>query len=223
MLDHKVKDPTRNGDVWGTPSDPVAGKVRVKSPTLSAKTAKRMGHPPKSRVKSVLIFAMHQLIAHWGIAFFSAFALFSVFDWLGDFGWHLSLHPVHWILTQNPYYPVQIAVGLYLGWVLGRRFQHRSMLWVWILPLAILCYAFFATPILIPEWTSVLARPRTPVSRLSYYFGWGCQPTIHCLDQLMITMPFYSSVAYSLGARLARKYPKSKAAGELQTAQGEHR
>src|SRR3954454_23894141 len=75
------------------------------------------------------------------------------------------------------------------------------MLWVWVLPLAVLCFALIAFN---PEWTSVLARPSTVGSRLSHYFGWGCQPRAHCLDQLVITMPFYSSVAYSLGALLAR-------------------
>jgi len=43
---------------------------------------------------------------------------------------------VHWILTENPFYPVQIVAALYFGWLLGRRFQHRCMLWIWIFPLA---------------------------------------------------------------------------------------
>jgi hypothetical protein len=77
------------------------------------------------------------------------------------------------------------------------------MLWIWILPLAILIYACAVTPAL-NAWQSVLARPHTVQYRLSYYFGWGCQPQARCLDQLLITMPFYASVAYSLGALLAR-------------------
>jgi len=107
------------------------------------------------------------------------------------------------VLTENPFYPVQIVAGIYLGWLLGRRFNHKSMLWVWILPLAILIYAFAATPTLSP-WASILEQPNTVKSRLSYYFGWGCQPRARCLDQLVITMPFYASVAYTFGALLAR-------------------
>ena len=85
----------------------------------------------------------------------------------------------------------------------SRQFNHRSMLWIWILPLAILIYAFAATPTLSP-WASILARPDTVQSRFSYYFGWGCQPRARCLDQLLITMPFYALGAYSFGALLAR-------------------
>ena len=79
------------------------------------------------------------------------------------------------------------------------------MVWVWVLPLAILFYSVATATVLIPEWTSVLARPGVGQSRFSHYFGWGCQPASHCLDQLLITMPFYSSLAYSIGAVLARK------------------
>jgi Na+/melibiose symporter-like transporter len=39
---------------------------------------------------------------------------------------------------------------------------------------------------------------------ISHFFGWGCRLKNHCLDQLLITLPFYSSLAYSTGAFLAR-------------------
>jgi hypothetical protein len=156
-------------------------------------------------LKSLLVFILHQLIGTWGIAFLAAFGLFEFFDTLTTISpWKPSMRSVHWILTENPFYPVQIVVGLCFGFLLGRRFQHRSMFWVWIFPLVILAYAFAATPALSP-WASVLTRPESVQARLSYYFGWGCKPRDRCLDQLVITMPFYVSVAYSLGALLARK------------------
>ena len=155
--------------------------------------------------KIVLTFAAHQVVGTWGVAFFAAFGLMSLLDFGLDFlGWKGSIRFAHWLLTENPFYPVQIVTGFYLGWLLSRRFHHRAMLWIWVLPLAVLCYAFLAVPILIPEWTSILARPDTFQSRLSHYFGWGCQPRAHCLDQLTITLPFYASAAYSVGASLAR-------------------
>ena len=157
-----------------------------------------------TRVKSFLVYAFHQFFGTWGIAFLAALGLFASFDMLPNIAnWKPSSGSVHWVLTENPFYPVQIVVGLCFGWMLGRRFNHRSMFWIWILPLAILIYAFAATPTLSPR-TSILALPNTVQSRLSYYFGWGCQPRARCLDQLLITMPFYTSVAYSLGALLAR-------------------
>ena len=42
-----------------------------------------------------------------------------------------------------------------------------------------------------------------PVSALVLLWV-GCQLRAHCIDQLLITMPFYASAAYSLGALLAR-------------------
>jgi hypothetical protein len=168
-----------------------------------------------TRVKSLFVFVFHQLVGTWGIAFIAAFGLFSLLDMVPDSaGWKPSIHFAHRLLTENPFYPVQIVSGLYFGWLLGRRFNHTAMLWIWILPLAILIYAFATVPALSP-WQSILARPHAVQSRLSYYFGWGCQPRARCLDQLLITMPFYASVAYSFGALLARnaftKAPKTLA------------
>jgi len=159
------------------------------------------------RTKSVLVFAAHQIVGTWGIGFLAALSLTSLFDAIPDSAsWKPSMHAAYWLLTENPFYPVQIVAGLYFGWLIGRRFQHKSMLWIWVLPLAALCYALTVGLILIPEWTSVLARPRTIGSRFLHYFGWGCPPRAHCLDQLLITMPFYASAAYSLGALLARRF-----------------
>jgi hypothetical protein len=97
---------------------------------------------------------------------------------------------------------------LIIGQVLSERVTAevpslRSMLRVWIFPLAILAYAFEATPRLTP-WASMLARPETVQARLSFCLGWGCQPRAGCIDQSVITRPFYASVAHSLGALLAR-------------------
>jgi len=158
-----------------------------------------------TRVKSLLLFALHQFVGTWGIAFVAAFGLSELVDVLTAISpWKPSVRLVHWILTENPFYPVQIVTGLYFGWLLGRRLQHKCMLWIWIFPLAILAYAFTATPLVSP-YASVLLRPDSIHARLSFYFGWGCQPRERCIDQLLITMPFYASVAYSLGALLGQK------------------
>jgi hypothetical protein len=130
-----------------------------------------------------------------------------VFELPGLFGRSISMRPLHWILTETPFFPAQITLGLYSGWWLGRRFQHRSMVWVWVIPGLILCYALVAGPNLSPQPTSVLMHSG---GTLSHYFGWGCQPKDRCLDQLVITMPFYAATAYSLGAWLALKGSESR-------------
>jgi hypothetical protein len=73
------------------------------------------------------------------------------------------------------------------------------MVWVWVIPGLILCYALVAAPNLSPDSASVLMHSDGMISR---YFGWACQPRNGCLDQLVITMPFYTAAAYSIGARL---------------------
>lgn len=158
-----------------------------------------------TRVKSLLVFALHQFIGTWGVAFLAAAGVFEFFNLLVTISpWEAHVRSVYRLLTENPFYPVQIVTGLYFGWLLGRRLQHRCMLWIWIFPLAILAYAFAVTPLVSP-YASVLLRPDSLRARLSFYFGWGCKPRERCIDQLLITMPFYASVAYSLGALLAQK------------------
>jgi hypothetical protein len=143
----------------------------------------------------------------WGIAAVSAYILLTIADGLGT-AWHLGwMHYAHWILTENPYYPIQILLGFYFGWTLYRRYRHRSMLWVWVLPLMLLC---FGVTTFTPEWKSVLEGPRT--STVSHYFGWegtvqrGSCPSATCMDQLLTTMPFYAAAAYSMGAWFGRKH-----------------
>jgi hypothetical protein len=161
-------------------------------------------------IKSVLIFVMHQFIGMWGPGMVAYFLGTSVYEDLDLFHWYPSTRYLYRILSGNPYYLAQIVVGLGLGWSLGRRFQQRSMVWVWVIPLMILCYAVISFT---PEWTSVLAGPST--SRLSHYFGWEgtirghCRDS-HCMDQLVITMPFYAAVAYSIGGWFGLKHPKQE-------------
>jgi hypothetical protein len=157
----------------------------------------------KSLLKSGLIFGLHQFIGMYGIPYTApvVFSLAFKFIWLFDHNYPTK--PFFFVLSENPYFPVQIIFALILGWLLGRSLHHWSMVWVWVLPLAVLCYSVATARVLIP--TSVLASPGVGQSRFSHYFGWGCRPVDGCLDQLLITMPFYSSLAYSLGATLARK------------------
>jgi hypothetical protein len=163
-------------------------------------TALRASLPGK-----VLKFVFHQFMGTLGTAFLAAFALESIYDLPKLFNADFSMRPVHWLLTENPYYPVQIILGFYLGWRLGRRFPTRGMSCVFVLPLLLLEYAVATNLVLIPHSSSVLMSPGVGRSRFSYYFGSGCQPRFHCLDQLLLTMPFYVSAAYSLGTVIASR------------------
>src|SRR5689334_10729931 len=157
------------------------------------------------RLRTPLVLIAHQFMGTYGTAFLAAFAGTSVYELLRMFNRHASMRFVHWILTGTPYYPVQIALAVYIGWKNGKHLPHRLMVWVWVLPFLVLGYAFATATVLVPEWSSVLTQPGVGQSRLSYYFGWGCLTTAHCLDLVVVTMPFYVSVAYSIGAGLANR------------------
>ncbi len=161
----------------------------------------------KSLTKSALTFGLHQFIGMYGIPYTAPVVFSLAFKFLFLFGHNYPRKTFYAIVSERPYFPVQIIFALILGWLLGRALRHRSMVWVWVLPLAILCYSLLTARVLIP--TSILIRPSVIQSWFSHYFGWGCRPADHCLDQLLITMPFYSSLAYSLGAFLARRMAQS--------------
>ncbi len=117
--------------------------------------------------------------------------------------WQFPEHAWYQIFTYRPYFPVQTITGLCFGWLLARRLGHRAMIWVWILPALLLCYAVVAIPTLTPHITSSLLWSGTSQSWLTHYFGWGCRMTDRCFDQVLITQPFYTATAYAIGARLA--------------------
>jgi hypothetical protein len=160
----------------------------------------------KSRLKSVLIFLMHQLISTAGVLVFASFLGTTVFEILGQVGLPIQMHFVHWILTETPYFPLQIGLGVFWGWLIGNRFKHKSMVWVWIFPGLVLTYVVAAVRTITPDLTSVLGQSANP---FSHYFGWGCQPKNRCLDQILVTMPFYSAVASPIGGWLGRKTAKT--------------
>lgn len=153
-----------------------------------------------------LSFVLHQFIGTLGIDMFSGFLLAYCGDVLHLFGKPVAQKTVYWILTGTPYYPVQIGLGLFLGWLIGRRVQHRAMLWVWVLPFAYLTYALIAIPTLVPQWIPPQYQAGVGESRFRHYFGWGCGAH-PCFDQNAVTVLFYIAAAYSIGALLARKLP----------------
>jgi hypothetical protein len=158
--------------------------------------------PPRRRAEAA--FCIHQLISALGVPAAGPW-LCSLVVYLTNLdGRPLDAGKVRWVLTGTPFYPVQIALALLVGVLLGRRFGHRAMLWVWVLPAVVLGVALVAFH---ENGQNVIwAVPVLSSSSIfSHFFGWGCQPRLRCIDQLIFTMPFYSSLAYALGGRLGRR------------------
>jgi hypothetical protein len=169
------------------------------------KTYRTQTDTAKSRTKAVSIFLMHQLIGTFGIGVFESALATSLLDLLRMTNSQNLVDLWYRVFAFRPYYPIQIALGLYFGWLLSRRLGHRTMIWTWVLPAAILFYAVAAVPTLTPEITSPMIWSGVNQSRFSHYFGWGCRLKDRCFDQALTTQPFYTAVAYSIGGLWARK------------------
>lgn len=162
-------------------------------------------------IQGALVSILHQWIGYFGIVILASSMTAYVFDVLRLFGKPYPSKTMYWILGGTPYFPVQICLGLVLGWMIGRRVRHWAMLWVWVLPLVYLVYAIFAIPTLAPNWIPPAFQAGIGESRWKHYFGWGCGGVRPCFDQNAFTLPFYCAAAYSVGALMARKLRKAPA------------
>jgi len=166
-------------------------------------------YPTKeSHPRIALSFAIHQIIGTWGVAVTVPWMVAFGTDFVRLFGKAFQMSSSTWILTETGFFPMQIFFALFLGWLLGRDLRRRSMIWVWVIPFAIMCYAVAAVPTLTPSLTPLHLQSGIGQSRLWHYFAPGCRSEYRCLDQVIVTMPFYAGVAYSIGALFAPKIPK---------------
>ena len=165
-------------------------------------------------IRSTLVFVMHQIIGTEGVIWLTILGTFllrgSIAEVHEPWAHPAFMRGMHLILSNTPFFPIQIATGAYLGWKLYSRLRHRSILWVWILPGIVLTYAVIAVPTFSPWSLSAETGP------LSHCFGRGCQADYRWYDQLTFTQPFYTAVAYSLGAFWAYRRLRSSTLGEGQ-------
>lgn len=155
----------------------------------------------ESKMRATLIFLLHQIVGTVGMIALAGLLVSASINLFRLLGWPIPGYHLSRILTESPYFPIQVTLALIFGWLLSRRFGHRGMVWVWVIPAAFLGYLIVALP------TSAAALASS--SRLSHFFGRGCRVENHCFDQLGATLPFYVSVAYSLAAVIARKMQRT--------------
>lgn len=95
----------------------------------------------------VLRFILHLAVGTLGVVILAAFSAFSATEALHLFFSTIGSRTASWILTETPYFPVQIATGLLLGFQIGRRYGHRVMLWVWVVPALLIALAIRFAPL----------------------------------------------------------------------------
>jgi hypothetical protein len=113
------------------------------------------------------------------------------------------------LFGDNPYFIGPILAGFLLG-VVGRRyFIGREGFWVWVIPTLALALGMITT------------RPYGPYSRWEYiwdnFFTSRCGET-ECIAELVSTAPFYTSIAYSLGAIITQLTARRESVGDSHLA-----
>jgi hypothetical protein len=154
----------------------------------------------------VLTMLMHQFLATFGVLVWALVLTSFVLGIPRIWGRFFFMSDVRGALTAAPNYTVQIIVGLLWGWLVWTGLQHRAMLWVWVFPLITLVLGMLdnstRTSSVFPG--AVISNIRPMLSR---FFGSGCRTEDHCFSQIGMTLPFYASVSYALGAWLALRFP----------------
>jgi hypothetical protein len=123
----------------------------------------------------------------------------------GNFVDHVVDQRLFQLLCDNPYFLGPILAAFALGILGNRVWKTRSALWVWLLPTIILILKVLT-------WKSHTSRSNL-ADAWANYFGSDCGGS-ECLNEVFVTAPFYTSVAYTLGW-IARHF-----FGPARTAQG---
>jgi hypothetical protein len=151
---------------------------------------------------NALRFLLHLTVSTVGVCVLAVLSTFTFTEALHPIFPTIGSRTAHWILTETPYFPVQIVTGLLMGFQLGRRYEHRVMLWTWVVPaLGIALLILFA-----PFRPMVVSG--VEITPIRHFFGWACLPQNHCFDQVGFTLLLYAAGAYSVGALLARFIPQ---------------
>lgn len=166
-----------------------------------------------------VLFAVHSAVGTIGVPVAASVLRYSLLIVLQQFNPSLSVRAGEWMqhmLMETPYFPVQIFLGLLLGFQLGRRYEHKVVLFIWIFPaLTLILLVLFA-----PFPPSIIGG--VELTKLDHFFGWSCLPQNHCFEQVGVTLPLYSAASYSLGALIARAVPRVRSSRPTVHTNGEY-
>jgi len=145
-------------------------------------------------IRRVLLAILHQLLCPYILVALTSFLTFCV---AGLF--HGTVATARMLLFATPFYPIQIGAALVAGYLVTRYFSLPLARWMWVLPAAFLLSQV------------VFRQLPDDVSRWGYWFGWfGIVGHVYPPLQVGVTMPFYTSAAYSLAAVVASRRKQLK-------------
>jgi hypothetical protein len=155
---------------------------------------------PRSGFREAVKLGLEVFVASYGSTAGAAASMFLLYPLAKALNANLSFHQFNRIFSV-PYFPVQIAFGLAVGYLGRKRFGTRFSFWVWTVPLLIFIWHFFAfEPSVLEGFWRV---------RLDHFVGSACRPPA-CFDQTSYTSPLYTSIAYTLGASVRKRVSAEK-------------
>lgn len=141
-----------------------------------------------SKLRVGLLAVLHQLFCPYGIGIIVPIITFTA---VGAFHGHAKT--ASYVLTGTPFFPLQIAAGLIIGYCAGRFFHWPLTGWTWVLPALLLGLSI------------IFIRPAHGTSIWGYWFGWsGASGRAFPPLQPGLTMPVYLSAAYSIAATIGQ-------------------
>ena len=130
----------------------------------------------------------------------------------GNFADHVVEQPA-FVLLNEPYYAGPVLCGFILGAIGRRFFRSRSALCVWIVPAVILLFH-----VLTWEGASSATGAAYWPDVWANYFGSDCGGS-ECLYEFFVTLPFFTSLAYTLGWVVANLWRGRRIVANPQTPQ----
>jgi hypothetical protein len=94
--------------------------------------------------------------------------------------------------VNEPVFPLLVLAGFTVGRYCYQRIPSRLALAIWVVPGIFLLYSSWSWHKTMSQYDSVWVT----------YFGSGCEGS-ECLYEALLTAPFYSAIAYSLGALMS--------------------
>jgi len=159
-------------------------------------------------------FIIHVVVATVGVGVITFVSVFSLVSGVRYFVPNISPKLPNMLCTQVPGFPMQVAFGFAIGFVLWRCMMQRVAFWAWIPAVALLVLATFRFAL---GCTGESSFSRIAILSLRHFFGEKCTIQQRCFDQVMYTLPSVAAASYSLGAFVAsRKWgPCSSAIGRV--------
>lgn len=145
----------------------------------------------KAAVRWAGLYLLNLLAATLGIVLVTGFLLNVVLKPLSP---PLISHSQLFSVAKGPYYPLPVVLAVIAGYISYIRLKGNHRFWVWVVPTV-----YLAIKIALWKNSSVLGDDGWGTA-MAHFFP-GKQPYYPEED---VTVPFYTSLAYSFGALLER-------------------